>query len=125
MFTICYAYSEEQALGLAEAGADAIVPHVGWTTGGFVGAGASALALDAACERVQSFLEIARSANPDVIVLSHGGPLEGAESTRHLYEQTDAQGFLGASSVERLPVEEGIVETIDAFRAQRPRFHRD
>ncbi|QMU97163.1 phosphoenolpyruvate hydrolase family protein [Microbacterium esteraromaticum] len=123
-FTICYAYTEEQARGVTEAGADAIVPHVGWTTGGFVGAGASALELDAACERVQSFLEVARAVNPDVFVLSHGGPLEGADSTRYLYENTDAQGFLGASSVERLPVEAGIVETIHGFRQHRPRASR-
>ena len=124
VFTVCYAYSDEHAVGVTEAGADAIVPHVGWTTGGFVGAGSSAMQLEEACDRVQSMLEIARAINPDVIVLSHGGPLEGPEATAHLYANTDAQGFLGASSVERLPVETGVVEAIEGFRSYQPRPRR-
>ena len=63
-FTICYGYTEEQTIGLAAAGADAIVAHAGWTTGGLAGAGASAMSLDAACEHVQNMLDLARRENP-------------------------------------------------------------
>ena len=59
--------------------------------------------------------------NPEVIVLAHGGPISSAEDTRYLYEHTDAQGFLGASSMERIPVEAAIIDAVRAFKARRPR----
>jgi predicted TIM-barrel enzyme len=123
-FTICYGYNEEQTIGLAAAGCDVIVPHAGWTTGGLAGAGESALSLDDACEHVQHLIDLARREHPDVICLSHGGPLAGPDDTRYLYENTDAQGFLGASSVERIPVEEAVVETVRAFKSRQLRPER-
>jgi predicted TIM-barrel enzyme len=120
-FTICYGYTEEQTIGLAAAGCDVIVPHAGWTTGGLAGAGQSALSLDAACEHVQHLIDLARREHPDVICLSHGGPLAGPEDTRYLYEHTDAQGFLGASSAERIPVEQAVLDTVKAFKSKQLR----
>jgi predicted TIM-barrel enzyme len=123
-FTICYGYTEEQTRGLAAVGADAIVGHAGWTTGGLAGAGKSAMSLDEACEHVQKMVDIARAENPDVIVLAHGGPISSAEDTRYMYERTDVQGFLGASSMERIPVEAAIIDATKAFKAKRPRARR-
>ena len=120
-FTCCYGYTEEQTQGLAAAGVDVIVPHAGWTTGGLAGAGASAMSLDQACEHVQKLIALARSENPDVICLAHGGPISGPADTRYLYEHTDAQGFLGASSVERIPVETAVINAVKAFKSKRPR----
>jgi predicted TIM-barrel enzyme len=120
-FTICYGYTEEQTVGLAAAGCDVIVPHAGWTTGGLAGAGASALSLPQACEHVQHLIDLARQENPDIICLSHGGPIAGPEDTRYLYEHTDSQGFLGASSVERIPVEAAVMDTVREFKSRRLR----
>jgi predicted TIM-barrel enzyme len=120
-FTVCYGYTEEQTVGLAAAGCDVIVPHAGWTKGGLAGAGKSALSIEAACDHVQHLIELARRENPDVICLSHGGPLAGAEDTPYLYENTDAQGFLGASSIERIPVEAAILDTVRAFKSKQLR----
>ncbi|MBV9579084.1 MAG: phosphoenolpyruvate hydrolase family protein, partial [Chloroflexi bacterium] len=66
----------------------------------------------------------ARRENPDVIVLAHGGPISSADDTRYLYAHTDAQGFLGASSMERIPVEAAIVDAVRAFKSSRPRISR-
>jgi predicted TIM-barrel enzyme len=120
-FTICYGYTEEQTIGLAAVGADVIVGHAGWTTGGLAGAGASAMSLDAACEHVQKMVELARRENPEVIVLAHGGPISSPDDTRYLYEHTDAQGFLGASSMERIPVEAALIAAVRAFKSKQPR----
>lgn len=120
-FTCCYGYTEEQTQGLAAAGADVIVPHAGWTTGGLAGAGASAMSLQAAAEHVQKLIDLARRENPDIICLSHGGPISGPADTKYLYEHTDSQGFLGASSVERIPVETAIINAVKAFKSKRPR----
>src|SRR6266542_1880538 len=58
------------------------------------------------------------------IVLAHGGPISSADDTRYLYENTDAQGFLGASSMERIPVEAALVDAVRAFKSKRPRASR-
>jgi predicted TIM-barrel enzyme len=120
-FTICYGYTEEQTQGLAAAGADVVVPHAGWTTGGLAGAGKSAMSLEASCDHVQKLIELARKENPEIICLAHGGPLSSPEDLQYLYDHTEAQGFLGASSAERIPVERAVVETVQAFKSYRPR----
>ena len=123
-FTVCYGYTEEQTVGLAAAGCDVIVPHAGWTKGGLAGAGESALSIEEACEHVQHLCDLARRENPEIMCLAHGGPLAGAEDTRYLYEHTDAQGFLGASSVERIPVEAAVIDTVKAFKSKQLRPRR-
>jgi predicted TIM-barrel enzyme len=116
-FTICYGYTADQTKGLAAAGADVIVGHAGWTTGGLAGARESAAPLEKGCEHVQKMIEIARKENPDVICLAHGGPIATYEDLKYLYANTDAQGFLGASSVERIPVESALMDAVKAFKA--------
>jgi len=120
IFTAVYAFSEEEGRAMAAAGADLIGAHVGLTLGGTIGAG-SALELSAACERTQKILEAARKENPDVIVVCHGGPFDYPESVQYCFEHTDVNGFIGASSVERLPVEKAIRECIEQFQSLKIR----
>ena len=115
IFTAVYAFNEEEAKAMAAAGADVIGAHVGLTLGGTIGAG-HALDLDAACERTQRILEAAREENPDIIVVCHGGPFDYPESVQYCFDHTDVNGFIGASSVERLPVEKAIKECIETFQ---------
>jgi predicted TIM-barrel enzyme len=124
-FTICYGYGVDQTVGLVAAGCDVLVAHAGWTVGGLAGAGVSAMSLDAGCEHVQHLIDLAHEGNPDVICLAHGGPIAGPEETRYLYDHTDAKGFLGASSVERIPVERAVVETVQEYKKIRPADFRD
>ncbi len=120
-FTICYGYTAEQTQGLAAAGADVVVPHAGWTTGGLAGAGKSAMSLQESADHVQNLIDLARKENPEIICLAHGGPLSSPEDLQFLYDNTDAQGFLGASSAERIPVERAVVDTVQGFKARTPR----
>lgn len=115
IFTAVYAFSEEEAKAMACAGADLIGAHVGLTLGGTIGAG-SALELEAACERTQNILEAAKKENPDIIVVCHGGPFDYPDNVQYCFDHTDVDGFIGASSVERLPVEKAITECIQSFQ---------
>ena len=90
---------------MAEAGADVIGAHVGLTTGGMIGAGVAA-GLDEACERIARMRDAAVAARPDTIVVAHGGPFEDPASVQGCYDRVAVHGFLGASSIERLPVED-------------------
>jgi predicted TIM-barrel enzyme len=116
-FTMVYAYSHDDAAAFADAGADVVVAHVGWTAGGLSGAAGSALTMEIALERVRQILDGALKANPAVIPLAHGGPLSAPEDTQLLYQQTQALGFVGASSIERIPVERAILDTVSEFKA--------
>lgn len=115
VFTAVYAFNEEEAKAMAVAGADLIGAHVGLTSGGSIGAD-FALELDDACERTQKILEAAKAENPNIIVVCHGGPFDEADNVQYCFEKTDVDGFIGASSIERLPVERALKECINQFQ---------
>ena len=105
---------------MAEAGADVIIAHMGLTVGGSIGLdreGGVAMKLEEAPARVQAIGEAAWAVNRDCLLVSHGGPIATPEDARYVQERTDAVGFIGASSMERLPVETAITETLRAFKA--------
>ena len=117
MLTTPYVFSEEDAEKMAEAGADILVPHVGLTTKGTIGA-ATALTLEEAAKRVQAMHDAAKRINPDIIVLCHGGPIAEPEDAQYILDNTEGiVGFFGASSIERLPTEVAITEQVRKFKA--------
>lgn len=120
VFTVAYVFSTEEAVAMAAVGADVIGAHVGLTSGGTIGSPA-VLELDEACQRTEQMCRAAKKENPDVLVVSHGGPFEDVDSVRTCYEKTSVDGYLGASSVERLPVERAITATIRELQSLRLR----
>jgi predicted TIM-barrel enzyme len=115
LYTCCYIRTAEESRQMAAAGVDVIVPHVGLTSGGTIGAD-DAMSLDEAARATQEMIDAARSVNAHVIALAHGGPMESPQDVRYVLEHTSAQGFVGASSIERLPVETAIAGTVRAFK---------
>ncbi len=119
-FLTCpYVFDTDQATAMAEAGADVLVPHMGLTTKGDIGA-ETALTLAEAAERVQAMHNAANAVNPDILVLCHGGPIAEPEDAQYIFEHTEGVvGFFGASSVERLPTEPAIENQARAFKELR------
>src|SRR5208282_466885 len=115
LYTTCYIRTPEESIQMVQAGVDLIVPHVGLTSGGAIGAG-KAMSLDEAARATQNIIDAARAVNPDVIALAHGGPMEDPQDVAYVLERTTAQGFVGASSIERLPVENAIIGVVQAFK---------
>lgn len=115
VFSVAYAFTPDEARAMAEAGADVIGAHVGLTVGGFIGA-QHHTDLDAACDLVASMTEAARAARPGVWVVAHGGPFDEPGRVQTVYDRVDVDGFLAASSIERLPVERAITNSVHAFR---------
>jgi predicted TIM-barrel enzyme len=119
LLTTPYAFNEENARQMAGAGADIVVAHLGLTTKGAIGA-STALTLEQAVGRVQAIADAARSVNPDVMVLCHGGPISMPDDAEYVLQNTTGvHGFYGASSMERLPVEVAITEQTRQFKAIR------
>lgn len=117
LLTTPYAFDVEQAAALAEAGADILVPHMGLTTSGSIGA-QTALTLDEAVIKVQALADAAKAVNPDILVLCHGGPIAMPDDAQYVLSHTEGiVGFYGASSIERFPTEVGIREQTEKFTA--------
>lgn len=116
IFTAVYVFSEEDAKRMAGAGADLVGTHVGLTLGGTIGAG-YALDLDRACEATQKMTDAARSVNPKIFTCCHGGPFDYPENVQYCFDHTTVDGFIGASSIERLPVEKAITNVVREFQS--------
>jgi predicted TIM-barrel enzyme len=117
LLTCPYVFTEEEARAMAGAGADVLIPHMGLTTKGSIGAH-TALTLPEAAKRVQTLHDAAKSINPDVLVLCHGGPISEPEDAQYILEHTHGVvGFFGASSIERLPTEIAITDCVRRFKA--------
>jgi predicted TIM-barrel enzyme len=120
LLTAPYVFDVEQAEAMTRAGADVLVPHMGLTTKGSIGA-RTAKSLDDCVELVQAMRDAAVAVNPDVIVLCHGGPIAEPEDAEYVLSRTSGVvGFFGASSMERLPTEVAITENMRRFKAVRP-----
>jgi predicted TIM-barrel enzyme len=119
MLTTPYAFDEEQAKEMAKAGADVLVPHMGGTVGGMVG-NIQEMTLEEAAQRVQEIHDAAKSVNPEILVICHGGPIAEPEDAEYILKNTEGiVGFYGASSMERLPVERAITGQVKKFREIR------
>jgi predicted TIM-barrel enzyme len=119
LFTTPYAFTPEEGRMMAEAGADVVVAHMGLTTKGAIGA-TTAVTLEEAPAKVQAIADSAKSVNPEIICLCHGGPISMPEDAEYVLQRTKGvHGFYGASSMERLPTEVAIKEQMEKFKAVR------
>jgi len=119
LLTTPYVFSIDEAKAMAKAGADIIVPHAGMTTGGSIGA-SQAMALDEAINYVLTLAEAGRKVRKDILVLCHGGPFdEPANVAKALARMPGVNGFYGASSCERLPVERAITSQMQEFKKMK------
>jgi predicted TIM-barrel enzyme len=117
LLTAPYVFDPDDARRMTEAGADVLVPHMGLTTSGTIGA-ETAITRGEAVERVQAMHDAAKLVNPEVLVLCHGGPIAEPEDAAYVLGRTQGVvGFFGASSMERLPTEIALTETVRRFKA--------
>lgn len=114
VFTVVYAFTEKQIREAVQAGADVVSAHAGQTAGGLLGA-ENVMDIDRACEMTQKLYEAAIEENPNVFVFCHGGPFWNPENTQYAFDHTDVHGFIGASCMERIPVEEAIGNIVTEF----------
>ncbi|MDQ7907542.1 phosphoenolpyruvate hydrolase family protein [Phytohabitans sp. ZYX-F-186] len=117
IFSLVYVFDTDDARRMAEAGADAISPHLG-TTGSF-----SDLeeALQDAVHRTEQMARAAREIAPNIHVIAHGGPLETPAAVARVLAETSAVGYIAGSSLERIPVNEAVRASTKQFRAIRLR----
>jgi predicted TIM-barrel enzyme len=116
LLTTPYVFSADEAVAMTEAGADFIVPHMGVTTGGTIGA-TTAKSLDDSVKLIDEWGEAARRVRKDVIVIAHGGPISSPEDVAYVLKNSrHCNGFYGASSMERLPTEIAIKSHVERYK---------
>ena len=132
------AFTPAHSRMLALAGADMIVARVGATQGGFTGPKKEALekaaaipadgpisrpmsifpTLEKASAQCQAIFANALRENPKILLLGQGGPFVTPDDTQYLYDHTMAQGFLGESPIERIPIEQGVSAELRTMKDQ-------
>lgn len=116
LLTCPYVFTEDEAKAMAQAGADVLIPHMGLTTKGAIGA-KTAMTLADAAKKVQALHDAARKVKPDILVLCHGGPISEPEDAQYILKNAQGiVGFFGASSIERLPTELAITACVKKFK---------
>lgn len=120
LFTMSYVFNAQESEAMVDAGVDVVVAHMGLTVGGSIGAPSDfAMSLDDAVARIEEIATAARSTSPDILVVCHGGPIATPADVKYVLGRSTAVGFIGASSVERLPVETALRDTVAELKSIR------
>ncbi|OYV07303.1 MAG: hypothetical protein CFE26_01750 [Verrucomicrobiales bacterium VVV1] len=117
LFSIVYVGSPEEAVEMAKNGADAIIAHVGTTVGGSIGVTNAVVSWEDTIKRTQDIIDAAKTINKDIFFLCHGGPINTPEDADRVIQATDCVGFVGASSLERMAVEESLTNLTRQFKS--------
>ena len=117
LFSIVYVATASEAVAMAEAGADAIIVHVGTTVGGSIGVRKAVVSWEDTIERCQTIVRAVKETRKEVIPLAHGGPINTPEDVERIVQHTDVLGFVGASSLERMAIESSLPSLTQTFKA--------
>lgn len=116
LFSIVYVGTPEEAIEMVKNGADAVIAHVGTTVGGSIGVTSAVVSWDHTVKVTQDIIDAAKSVNPDVFTLTHGGPINTPKDVEFILSKTTADGFVGASSLERMGVEDSLTSLTREFK---------
>lgn len=116
LFSVVYVATPEEAVEMTKQGADAIIAHVGTTVGGSIGVVNAVVDWDFTVKRTQEIIDAAKSVRKDVFTLTHGGPINTPKDVEFILSKTSADGFVGASSLERMGVEESLTNLTREFK---------
>jgi len=115
LFTIAFVFNEKQALDMANAGADVVCAHMGLTSGGILGA-KKIFSLEKAKNDIQKIFDVCDSVSSEIIKVIYGGPVKTPLDVQYMYSNTSAQGYIGGSAIERIPLESSITDITKAFK---------
>jgi len=119
IYTKAFCTNSEEAMAMAEVGVDNIVVHFGNSSGGSIGS-STVLALEDMVERAGVVCEAIDNKFPGKVITVHGGSIESADNFAALLKEVPRlDGYIGGSSLERLPIEEAVPKAVEAFKSTR------
>lgn len=124
IFTMAYAFWADDAREFVKRGADVIIAHAGWGTGGSTGAPAPGTVdfdfekegfrgqprdLDGTIQIAQEIAAAAREINAKQIVLITGGSLNSPENAQTVMNRCDVNGFEVGHAIDAIPIEKELM----------------
>lgn len=110
-----YCASRTQARLAADAGIDLICLNLGWNVGGAHGHQVRAT-LEEAATMAREIGRLVKRIAPRTRFLLEGGPIGTADDLARIVGLADIDGYVGGSTIERLPLETSVSDQIDRFR---------
>lgn len=113
--TLGYVHTIDEARRLASAGVDIVNIAFGWNMGGAVGVD-SDLGLEDAATVAAEFVRAVRATNSEIRCVIEGGPIVTPEQMDYVCRIAKADGYVGGSTIDRVPLESAIEMATTAFR---------
>ncbi|CDI49935.1 phosphoenolpyruvate hydrolase family protein [Clostridium tetani] len=115
LFTIAFVFNEKQSEEMTKVGVDVICAHLGWTLGGDTNV-KNRTTLKEDINLVNNIFKASEKHNKNIIKMVYGGKIEDADMAGYFYDNTDAVGYIGGSSFERIPSERIIKSVTHEFK---------
>jgi len=134
IFTMAYAFWPDDAKEFVERGADVIIAHAGWDTGGSTGAPAPGTIdfdfekegfrgqprdLEGTVQLAQEIAAAAREINPKQIVLITGGSLNSPENAEYVMGKCDVDGFEVGHAIDAMAIERELMRIGKEYKSLR------
>ncbi len=113
--TLGYAKTREEVDAMLAAGVERVCLNFGWNSGGSQGV-PSGVPLDQAAERARRLFRHVRRRAPGTLCFVEGGPIVDPGHFLHVCEASRADGYVGGSTLDRLPLEMSVMQTTSAFK---------
>lgn len=113
--TLAYAKTRAEAEAMADAGVERLVLNFGWNAGGSMGV-PGGVRLEDAAERARRVFAALRRRAPGLRCLVEGGPIVDAQHMLQVCDASRADGYVGGSTLDRLPLELSVMQSTSAFK---------
>ncbi len=110
-----YCATRTQARLAADAGIDFVCLNLGWNVGGSFGHRRRA-SIEEVATVAREIGRLIKRISPGTRFLLEGGPIETAEDLGRVVALAPIDGYVGGSTIERIPLEESVADRIDRFR---------
>lgn len=113
--TLGYIHTAPEARQMAMAGVDIINIDLGWNTGGALGV-ATRMPIAEASDVAGRMIRTVRKIAAETICVVEGGPIVRPEQMDEVCRAARADGYIGGSTIDRVPLETAIELVTSAFK---------
>jgi predicted TIM-barrel enzyme/DNA-binding NtrC family response regulator len=121
--TMAHLKTKRQARLAAEAGVDMVCYNFGWNAGGELGF-ESRLNLQQATWHAREVSRAVKRYRPATMFLLEGGPIEDPVQLATIYQQARIDGYVGGSTIDRLPLEVSVKNRTSHFKSAALMAHK-
>lgn len=114
--TLAYTHTQDEAVAAAERGVDIVNIDLGWNMGGVLGV-ASTLRIEEAALSASATARAVQTASPSTRCVVEGGPIVSPRELEELCKVAQVDGYVGGSTIDRVPSESAIEVVTAAFKA--------